>query len=152
MARWQSGLSHFSHKEGSFGSSLVRNQPSLQVYLGCPVAPSCIKGTYSKFLRGGMVHSMVYKTIAERHAGSSPAFSSLDSFIFCYSVGHSAMSAFFKLNDWCMSSEWHKNTFLLANIWKMTKKCISLHCNSETTASQAVFLKIKIVYVHTELT
>ena len=29
MARWQSGLSHFSHKEGGFGSSLVRNQPSL---------------------------------------------------------------------------------------------------------------------------
>jgi len=51
-----------------------------------------------------------------------------------------------------MSSEWHKNTFLLANICKMTKKCISLHCNSEITASQAVFLKIKIVYVHTELT
>lgn len=51
-----------------------------------------------------------------------------------------------------MSSEWHKNAFFLANIWKTAKKCISLHCNSETTASQAVFLKTKIVYVHTELT
>jgi hypothetical protein len=51
-----------------------------------------------------------------------------------------------------MSSEWYKNAFLPTNIWKTAKKYISLHCNSEITASQAVFLKTKIVYVHTELT
>jgi hypothetical protein len=51
-----------------------------------------------------------------------------------------------------MSSESHKNAFLPANTLEIEKKYISLHRNSETTASQAVFLKIKIVYVHTELT